>query len=1372
MKPPVERSANVPQESSVAPSHLQFPVVGIGASAGGFQAVNTFLANMPADNGMAFVIVFHLDPTHESIADQMVQKSTRMPVLQVTKPVPIQPNHVYVISPAMDLSMSDGYLRVTEAPRRSGRHVAIDNFFRDLAHAHKERAFCLVLSGRGSDGAVGISRVKEQGGVTLAQLPEDAEYDAMPRAAIETRMVDLVLPVAEMPQRLIELWQNARRIVLPTAGDPEIETIEPDSEAAVIQAQKSLLNVLAQLRAATGHDFKHYKKATILRRLERRMQVTAQPNLAAYDAYLAEHPTENKALLEDLLIGVTNFFRDREAFETLERDIVPELVGAHAHAGARAELRVWSAGCSTGEEAYSLAMVFTDQMHAENSGAKLQIFATDIDEHAIAKARAGFYPAAIMTDLPPSRLRLHLIKEGTSYRVRREIRERVLFAKHNVLSDPPFSDLDLVVCRNLLIYLDRDVQKEILRTFHFSLRQGGYLFLGSSESADLCNEFFVAVDKKNRIYRAKDIPGKRRIRTTTSSVPVTLPSPPRLQLASTGVISSIADIHNSAIVGSAPPSILVNEDAEILHLTEQAGQYLRYIGGELSRNLLTLIHPDLRLELRSLLFQFRDHEGPMRSRSIELNGRAVPTSVRLMVSSHKQGDQVYLLVTFEERVSADDKRPNGSMDPAEKHLVTALEHELHLTKLSLQDTIERSEVSTEELKASNEEMQAVNEELRSATEELETSKEELQSINEELLTVNQELKSKVDETAQVNDYLSNLITSTSIATVFVDRSMQIKWFTPKATEIFNLRQTDMGRSLYDITHRLDYGMLAEDATSVFESLAVVEREVVSADGRWYILRLLPYRSSEDHIDGTVLTFIDITHRRNAEEELRASEERVRLIAENTHDHAIILLDETGVVTHWYKGAELIFGYSCAEAVGRYFDFIFTAEDRLDNVPANELAMAMTHGRGKDERWHLRKDGSRFYCSGEVTQLRGETLRGYVKIAKDMTYQVLLQEHQSSELAHTQNANHQKDQFFAVMSHELRNPLNLIQLNADLIQRFPETKRHPRVAKATKAILGAVQSQTTLISDLLDVARVQTGKLNLSLESLDLAGLLGDIHQILAEDGARDIQLLLPPSDQEPILIEADRTRMEQVVWNLVTNAMKFTSVDGTIRLVLSREQDSAVIRVVDTGQGLAPEYLSRVFELYGQADNHVATQQRQGLGIGLSLVKQLIEAQGGTVSVDSAGLGRGCTFSVRMPLRQPTAIGLGEARGAGEEGRLRGVKLLLVDDSPDILETFAMLLELEAAEVRSFSDPVDAIEAARHSSFDLIVSDIGMPGMDGYALLEALRAMPHLQGTPSIALTGYGGEVGHQPSATLGFQLHLQKPIPMERLVEALLSLL
>lgn len=537
MKSAPLRSPNVPQRKELTPSNLDFPVVGIGASAGGLQAVKSFFEHMPKDCGMAFVVILHLSPDHQSVADKIIQESTGMPVTQVNSTMAIEKNQVYVISPAQLLTMNDGYLALSPSVREGGSHIAIDLFFRDLADTHKERAFCLVLSGTGSDGAVGLSRIKEQGGITLVQTPEDAEFDGMPLAALETQMVDLVLPVVEMPQKLLELWRNAQAIILPTANDPEIRTIPPANERDAAVAEQLLLDILIQLRASTGHDFKHYKRATVLRRIERRLQVTAQPDLATYYNFLQSHPEETKALLGDMLIGVTNFFRDREAFEALERDVIPNLVKSlEDSAPHREEVRIWSAGCSTGEEAYSLAMLVTEQLALDASNAKMQVFATDIDERAITHGRNGVYPEAIITDVPPSRLRQYFAKEKNQhYRVRKEIREKVLFAKHSLLADPPFSQIDLIVCRNLLIYLDRDVQRDILQLFHFALRPGGYLFLGSSESADGCLDLFVPVDKRNRIFRvragssavrrAPTMPRGGYLRPNTTAVAAAAPAP-------------------------------------------------------------------------------------------------------------------------------------------------------------------------------------------------------------------------------------------------------------------------------------------------------------------------------------------------------------------------------------------------------------------------------------------------------------------------------------------------------------------------------------------------------------------------------------------------------------------------------------------------------------------------------------------------------------------------------------------------------------------------------------------------------------------------------------------------------------------------------
>ncbi|MDN3224740.1 CheR family methyltransferase [Pseudomonas nunensis] len=1244
-------------DSPPHPFHpLDFGVVGIGASAGGLQAIKLFFDNMPQDNGMAFVIILHLSPDHESIADKIIQESTQMPVLQVTETVPIERNHVYVISPAHRLTMNDGYLEVSPSDPRLGRTSAIDLFFRNLADVHRERAFCLVLSGTGSDGAVGLSRIKEQGGVTLAQAPEDAEFDGMPRAAIETQMVDLILPVVEMPQKLLELWRNAKAITLPTANDPDLQSFASVNEREAATAEQLLHSILIQLRAGTGHDFKHYKRATVLRRIERRMQVTAQPDLAAYYHYLQNSPEETKALLADMLIGVTNFFRDREAFEALERDVVPQLVSAAISAHPdKEEIRVWSAGCSTGEEVYSLAMLLSDQMQLDASQATLQLFATDIDERAISVGRSGLYPQAIITDVPPTRLRHYFSKEDLHYRIRKELREKVLFAKHSLLSDPPFSHMDLIVCRNLLIYLDREVQREILQMFHFALRPGGFLFLGTSESADACHDLFAPVDKRNRIFRAKTGAGNSRrppamprggyVRTDISQ-PAPQSSAPRKL--------SFADIHQRALEHSAPPSMIVDANADILHMSESSGRFLRHVGGELSRNLLTLIIPELRLEVRTTLFQAQQTSQVVKSRAVIIKREDRSFKVDLLAHPYRdeESDSEFVLVIFEEvEVDAADVATGIALQ-SENQVLSNLERELQRTKLQLQDTIEQSEVSSEELKASNEEMQAINEELRSATEELETSKEELQSINEELLTVNFELKTKVEETDKINDYLTNLIASTDIATVFVDSKLRIKWFTPRATDIFSMLPVDTGRSLLDITHRLDYEDLAGDAALVFESLNMIEREVSSTDNRWYIARILPYRSSENHIDGTVLTFIDITKRRAAEEELRMGQELMRL-----HDE------------------------------------------------------------------------------------------------------------QNQELSDIKSSNHLKDEFFAVMSHELKHPLNLIQLNAELLRRLPVIKSATPAEKAVSTICEAVSSQARIIDDLLDVARVRTGKLRLKRSAVDLNRMLQDVYQVVTNDNPDvDMSVQMP----ELLVIDADPTRVEQIVWNLVNNALKFTPTSGKIQLVTARVGGMARLDVRDSGVGLSAESLHQVFDLFGQAANQHATHQRDGLGIGLSLVRQLTEAHGGSVEVQSAGLGQGCTFTVLLPLRQPHDLVAPSTQTGEQSGRLAGLTVLLVDDSRDVLDTLKILLEMEDAQVIDFTEPRQALEAAQTGRYDVVVSDVGMPGMSGHDLMRALRELPHIKQVPAIALTGYGAESDIEKTRKSGFDRHLGKPVSYDALIETI----
>jgi two-component system CheB/CheR fusion protein len=1370
-----DASSSVPQNDDSITSKLGFPVVGIGASAGGLKALLNFLEQLPADNGMAFVVIMHLSPNHESNAAQVLQRATRMKVSQVTEPLPIEKHNVYVIPPAKDLSMNDGYLRLSEPQPRHGRHVAIDLFFRTLADVHKERAFCIVLSGTGSDGTVGLARIKEQGGVTLVQAPEDAEYDGMPRSAIETGLVDLVLPVAEMPQKLIELWQNLRNISLPDypEEDSAIQLKGAETKERAEAAEQALRDVISVLRNRTGHDFRHYKRATVLRRIERRMQVNARQNLPAYLDYLLENPQETSALLGDMLIGVTNFFRDRESFEALERDIIPLLFSENT--GEEREIRAWSAGCSTGQEAYSLTMLLCDQAQIEGRPVKIQVFATDIDERAIATGRAGIYPEAIITDVTPTRLRQFFSKEQMHYRVKKEIREKMLFAQHSLLRDPPFSKLDLISCRNLLIYLNRDVQRDILRMFHYALRPGGYLFLGSSESADACADLFIAVDKKNRIYRARTGTNASRHTPMLLSEGFQRRPAPMKEDSYERRKVSFAEVHRRVLEQYAPPSVIVNHESDIVHMSDRAGHFLRYVGGEPSHNLVTLIHPALRLELRTALFQAIQSGKSIEARRVRLDRDGRAFYVNMVVRPFRDGDagSELVLVLFDEVEDTMSSEAKAPRDDGKDSVLSQLEEELQRTKIQLQNTIEQSETSTEELKASNEELQAINEELRSTTEELETSKEELQSINEELVTVNHELKSKVEETGKINDDLQNLITSTDIATVFVDRGLRIKWYTPRAIDIFSIIPTDAGRSLLDITHRLVYDELAEDTARVFESLHQAEREVRSHDGCWYIARLLPYRTTEDRIGGAILTFFDISRRRKAEEQLRAGQELMRLVAESTRDYAIITMNTEGRITSWNKGAQINFGFSEEEALGQPGSIIFVPEDVEAGVPQLEMLRSRENGRAEDERWHLRKDGSRFYCSGVMTPMVSRHLQGYVKIARDLTEQKRQLMQQESQLHESKTSSQMKDEFFAIMSHELKHPLNLIQLHAELLGRLPVARSSALVAKAAQTIQQAVHSQARIIDDLLDLSRVRTGKLKLKRAPVDLRQVIEEVARVArAESDARGVLFSVKhEAADEPLIIEADVTRVEQIIWNLVNNALKFTASGGQVSLRAAQAQGMALLQVIDDGQGIEADFLPKVFELFGQGEGQHVQRNRDGLGIGLSLVRQLAEAHGGRVDVQSAGVGQGSTFSVWLPLyalphAQPVTARVIEA------GKLRGLRILLVDDSPDILETLQLLLEMEDAQVTSASSGEQALQIAQAHSFELILSDIGMPNMSGHELIRALRQLPQCKTLPAIALTGYGSKDDVQKAREAGFDQHIGKPIAYDALIATIEKLL
>jgi two-component system, chemotaxis family, CheB/CheR fusion protein len=1358
-----------PRETSIPPGTIDFPIVGIGASAGGLPALLRLLQNMPVINDMAFVVILHLSPNHASTADQVLQRATRMPVLQVTSTVKIEKGHVYVIAPNQALSMVDGHLSVTDLERPRGQHIAIDIFFRTLGEVHKERAVAIVLSGSGADGAVGIRRVKECGGVTLVQSPGDAEHDGMPLAAIRTGAVDFILPVVEMPQKLIDLWRNAKIIELPPAEDGDVPTPRPVPPQDLASAEDALQLILVQLHHHTGHDFRHYKRATVLRRIERRLQVRGVHSLPEYLQLLESDEKEHTALLDDMLIGVTNFFRDREAFEALEREVVPELFKDKK---ASDEVRAWVAPCATGEEAYSLAMLMADQAALMEQPPAFQVFASDIDDHAIDVARAGIYPASIITDVAPARLRQFFNKDGDRYRIRKTLRDRILFAAHNLLRDPPFSRLDMISCRNLLIYLNRDVQAQVLQMFHFALKPGGYLFLGSSESAESVADFFIPIDKKNRIYQA---------RHSARPAPYHGPLASALGASRTAELArvkppskrklSYAELHQRALAQFAPPSAVVDREGNIVHMSEDAGAFLRLGGGEPSRNIVALVLPELRLELRSALYQAVQSAGSVECRQVPLQ-RGDALSVISMTVRPFKDDEVgadLMLVLFSEVAQsvneAVTEHPGGSHDV----VLAQLEAELQRKREQLQETIEHSEISNEELRASNEELQAINEELRSATEELETSKEELQSVNEELVTVNFELKSKVEETGKANDDLNNLIASTDIATIFVDSGLRIKRFTPRAADVFSIIPTDIGRSLLDLTHRLEYEQLEEDVSTTFDTLRVVEREVRGNDGRYYIVRLLPYRTTEDRIEGAVMTFFDITQRREAEAQVRAGVARMQLVADCMRDYAIITMDAEGRTTSWNEGARQIFGYSAEEMMGRTLDLLFVPDDRAHGVPEDELRRARDNGRAEDERWHLRKDGSRFFCSGVTSPLHDEKFQGYAKIARDETARVRHDTEREAAMndeqagrSNAESASAMKDEFLAIMAHELRHPLNLIHINVELLSRLPELRSSELGRRATGLIRSSVISQAKIIEDLLDMSRVRTGKLTLSMAPVAIEPVVHSIVDVMRGDpSAKEVSITMD-SALDGELVLGDVVRIEQVLMNLLSNAVKFTPGGGAIQVKLATDGPQLRLDVIDSGQGIAASFLPHVFDMFGQSGS-ATTRSKGGLGIGLALVHEIVALHGGRLEAASEGPGKGARFSVWLPLiKNPS--GAKDPAATELEATFAGRKILLVDDMEDVVAGFSALLESQGANVTGATSGREALALLEKGDFDLLISDISMPEMDGYAFLRQVRKMARHASLPAIAVTGMGRATDLAMAREAGFSAHIGKPMSLDRL--------
>ncbi|WP_159518987.1 chemotaxis protein CheB [Sunxiuqinia indica] len=925
-----EKSTKTSKKKTTDLESNLFPIVGIGASAGGLEAFEQFLAKVPENSGMAYIFIQHLDPTQKGMLPELLQRVSKIPVHQVKDQTTVKQNCAYVIPPNTSMSILKGVLYLFEPMEARGLRLPVDFFFRSLALDQKDRSVGIILSGMGSDGSVGLHAIKEHNGIVMAQDPATAKFDSMPRNAIDSVMVDIVAPAEELPAKLMDLIKH-------------IPILSPDSDNE--NKDKSALDrVIILLRSQTGNDFSLYKKNTLYRRIERRMGIHKIDRINSYVHFLQENPVEIDILFKELLIGVTNFFRDSHVWKKLKESIIPEII---ANTKDGSILRAWVPGCSTGEEAYSLAIVFREVLEKakKHSGITLQIFATDLDESAIETARKGLFPANIATDVSQTRLNRFFVKTEDSYLVKTEIREMIVFAQHNIIMHPPFTKIDFLTCRNLLIYLDNELQKKLLGLFYYSLSPDGLMLLGSSESLGTQSPLFTTVDSKLKIYKRSNITLTPELVDFPSSFSRANMSKTEPQMPSKLPSNIQTPAEQLLLQQFSPPAVLVNENGDIVYISGHTGKYLEPAVGKANLNIFAMLREGLRNEFPLAFRKVLASKGKeiMHHIKVETNGSSQTLDVTIQWIEKPESLRGMVMVVFTDVHEIYSSEPKAGRKTIASRKQSELEKELQHARESAQGTLEEMQTSQEELKSTNEELQSTNEELQSTNEELTTSKEEMQSLNEELQTVNAELQSKVDDYSRVNNDMKNLLNSTDIATLFLDKELNIRRFTNQTTKIFKLIKSDIGRPFTDQVSVLNYPDLADDAREVLRTLVFIQKQISTKDGRWFSIRIMPYRTYDDRIDGLVITFINISDLNQMEVRLLEAEKLNRLLLDSVSDVIIKLTTEFKIVEFNPK-AELFFGKVKTEVTDQNFIRLFIPLPEQEHI---EKELTNILGSSKD-----------------------------------------------------------------------------------------------------------------------------------------------------------------------------------------------------------------------------------------------------------------------------------------------------------------------------------------------------------------------------------------------------------------------------------------
>ncbi|MEI8395815.1 MAG: chemotaxis protein CheB [Rhodospirillaceae bacterium] len=1360
---------------------FDIPVVGLGASAGGLEAFRRFFEAAPADAGMAYVLIQHLDPTHPSMMVDLLAGHTAMTVRQAVDDMAIETDHIYVIAPGSYLAIENGVLRVSARWEHHDVRLPFDYLLRSLAKACGEKAVAVILSGTGADGSLGLRAIVEQGGLVIAQDPEEAAFDGMPRSAIATGGVTRVLPVAMIPEA-IRLWREQDTS---TADPPSGSTADPPSGSTADppsgrsgnspDAQPGQLAAIIELlRRRTPHDFTLYKEGTLVRRIERRKVAVGAIDWAAYLDTLRNNDSEIDLLARDLLINVTHFFRDPDAFESFAKGVVSDL--AYRQPLDR-PLRIWVPGCSSGEEAYSLAMLFVEAITAAKRPVKLQIFASDVDREAVVAARAGLYPASIEAEVSSERLARFFIRDPLGYRVTPELRDHVVFTVHDVLSDPPFSRLDVVSCRNLLIYLRPDAQKRVLRLFHFALREDGVLFLGGSETVGDLGDRFEPIDKQQRIYRHIG-----RIRPGDIDFPVGTGDGARAVWSRPPLRSDPQNADLGALMRGllletyAPASVLINRKHETLYTLGQTDRFLQVAPGEPSRDLFALVRENLRTKLRSALHRTeQDRKCIAYTEAAPVPGdrsTGDPAKVTIDVRPLRSDGEDLLIVSFIDEPRSESRPPSPAGEEGNPARVAELERELEATGAELQNAIRNLEVANEEQKAINEEAMSVNEEFQSANEELETSKEELQSLNEELNALNNQLQETVERERSTTNDLQNILNSSDVATLFLDDQLNIRLFTPAAKSLFGVIATDIGRPMSDLARRFDDPGLPADAQAVLTTLTPSKREVRTDTGVWCIRRILPYRTRDGRTEGVVITFSDISEIKAVEQKLETARAYAVSVNDTVH-HPLLVLDGDLRVVSANRAFYRFFGKTPGDSIGERFTAGADASGDLHRL--NGFLELMQADPGSIDDHEIEIDlpqlGRRYLMVNARNVLRDRPEERLILLAiDDVTERKRATAALEAAKWQAENANLAKSRFLAAASHDLRQPLQTLTLLQGLLARKVTDRAASELVSRIDETLGVM---TGMLNTLLDINQIEAGVVRAEITCFPVDGILSrlksefDYHAKAHRLGWRVIG--------NRSVVRSDPRLLEQIIRNLLSNAIKYTTRGGVL-LGCRRRGDTLRIEIWDTGCGIPEAQYHMIFDEFTQLDN-AARERSKGLGLGLAIVKRLADMLGHRVHVRSV-LGKGSVFGIEVPIvdaAEGYACPLSHDRPADPPVAPAGKTILIIEDDPEVREALELLLEFEGYRPRVVGDGAAALELVARGDFrpDLIVADYNLPGgLTGDRVIERMRQAPDRPPCPAIILTG-DISLGTLENISRQGCPHLGKPVratELMRLIHELLS--